>query len=148
MNKALLLSLIFFTSCFSFRQEPNLVQSAPIRKQKHQIALLQKKLKSAETSQKKATAEVERVQEEMQQAQLTLIRKQVDRYEKQLQEARKNPQKWAQFTAADPSSLFLAEREDLHKILQTRPSPAAFDAQVELDRILRLITQLSDESKF
>lgn len=133
-----LLFLLTLTSCFSFIEDLPLVQSNPIRKQKHQITLLQKKLASAEESQKKAIAEVEKIQEEIYQAQLSLIRKQVDNYEKQ-------PQKWA---SKDPSALLFAEREELHQIIQAGPSPAAFDAQFELDRILRLITQLSDGSNF
>lgn len=147
MNKCLI-PLLFLTSCFSLVDEPPLVQSAPVRKQKHQIALLQKKLATAEASQKKAVAEVEKIQEEIWQTQLALIRKQVDRYEKQLEEARHNPQKWASLASADPTALFFSEREELHQIIRTGPSPAAFDAQFELDRILRLITQLSDESNF
>ncbi len=142
MNKCVVL-LFLLTGCFSLIEEPPLVQSAPVRKQKHQITLLQKKLKSAETFQKKALAEVEKIQEAMQQAQLTLIRKQVDSYKKLLEEARSSPQKWAHFAPKD----FLSEREELHNIIQAGPSPAAFDAQVELDRILRLITQMSDEPK-
>ncbi len=149
MNKAACLLLLILTSCFSLIEDkPLVLQSAPVRKQKRQITLLQKKLKAAETTQKKALDEVQRVQEEIEQAQLALIRKQVDRYEKKFEEARKDPKEWANLTAQDPSSLFAPEREELYQIVQKGPSPAAFDAQVELDRILRLITQLSDESKF
>ena len=139
MNKYFVI-LLTLTSCFSLVDETPIVQSAPVRKQKHQIAVLQKKLASAEASQKKALSEVEKIQEEIQQTQLTLIRKQVDRYEG-------NPQKWVALGQSDPSALFFSEREELHQIIQTGPSPAAFDAQVELDRILRFITQLSDELK-
>lgn len=108
------------------------VQGISAKKQKQRITTLQKKLEAAEQERRKAQSEVERLAFEIDQAQLALIRKQVDKYE---QKKEKTP------------SLFLEEREELYRMIQTGPSPASFEAQVELDRILRIITALSDEKK-
>lgn len=126
-----LLILLIFTGCFQ-GPEQLLVQGPSAKKQKLKIAVLQKKLEQAEKEQQKALTEVERLAAEIEQAKLALIRKQIDKYEHKTEKA---------------VSLFLEEREALYQMIQTGPSPSAFEAQVELDRILRLITELSDEGK-
>ncbi len=106
------------------------VQGPSTKKQKQKIALLQKKLEIAEREHEKVQSEVERLALEIERAQISLIRRQLDKYEQ---------------SSEKPSSLFLDERDALYRIIQTGPSPSSFEAQVELDRILRLITALSDE---
>lgn len=121
-------SLLLLTGCFSISD--TFVVTAPNpKKMKQKIAVLQKKLDSAEKEYNQAKEEVEKLSDEINEMQLALIRSKVDKYEK------KNEK---------DTSLFLDEREQLYKIIQTGPSPAAFDAQVELDRILRIITEVSD----
>lgn len=123
---------LLLTGCFSSNEQAFVVQGPSAKKQKQKIAVLQKKLEQAEKEQKKVEDEVERLASEIDQVQLSLIRKQVDKYEKKNE---KSP------------SLFLEERESLYRMIQSGPSPSSFEAQVELDRILRLITELSDEGK-
>lgn len=129
--KRYIVFLIFLTACFS-NPELAVVQGPSPKKQKQKIAVLQKKLELAEREQKKVQSEVEKLAFEIDEVQLSLIRRQVDDYEKK---SDKMPH------------LFLDEREALYRMIQTGPSPSAFEAQVELDRILRLITELSDEGK-
>jgi hypothetical protein len=126
-----LLLFLLLTGCFQ-GPEQLLVQGPSAKKQKLKIAVLQKKLEQAEKEQQKAHTEVERLAAEIEKAKLALIRKQIDKYEQKTEKI---------------ASLFLEEREALYQMIQTGPSPAALEAQVELDRILRLITELSDEGK-
>lgn len=130
--KAYALALLLLTSCFTNTFDQPLVQGPSPKKQKQKIIALQKKLDQAEKEQLKVQSEVERLTSEINEVQLSLIRRQVDQYERKVE---KIPQ------------LFLEEREALYQMIQTGPSPSAFEAQVELDRILRIITELSDETK-
>jgi hypothetical protein len=123
-----------------------IVHSVPAVKQKQKIAFLQKKLDFAEKEKIKADKEVERLSQEVHEAQLALIRKQVGGVEEQIRKLQADPQKYAQLLQYEASALFLKEREILHQLIQTGPSPSAFEAQVVLDRILRMITDLSNDS--
>ncbi len=137
--KALALIVLFFTfSCFRSTSTNETVQLSS-SKQKQKIGWLQKKLEIAERERAKIEAEVEKLNEEIQQAQLALIRKQLDESEKQIH---KNPQNY--LGLLKDGTLFSQERESLHQLIQEGPSPWAFEAQVELDRILRMITELSE----
>lgn len=147
--KYILLSFVMFTSCFlnhlpTPAGEQPVVVAAPAIKQQQKVTVLQKKLEAAELEQKKAEEEVERLLKEVSDAQLALIRKRVDSYEQQIQKLQTDPQKYAQLLQLESSTLFLKEREMLHQMIQTGPSPSAFEAQVVLDRILRMITEISD----
>jgi t-SNARE complex subunit (syntaxin) len=122
-----ILSLLFLTSCFTLN-ESALVQGPSPKKQRQKIAVLQKKLQGAEKEQKKVQSQVETLAQAIDEAEISLIRRQIDDYERK----------------GDKSNLFLQEREALHRMIQSGPSPSAFEAQVELDRILRLITEESD----
>lgn len=117
-------------SCFYVPEFPVVQSGLSAKKQKQRIAVLQKKLESAEKEHKKVQIEVEKLASEIHEAQLALIRRQIDEAERK-----------------KTASLFLEEREALYEMIQSGPSPAAFEAQVELDRILRIITELSDERK-
>lgn len=132
MKRLSLIALLVLNSCFYASNDSLVMQGMSPKKQKQRIAFLQKKLEVAEKEQKKCAEEVERISTEIDEVQLSLIRKQVDDYE------RKN-EKSVRF--------FLEEREALYRMIQAGPSPASLEAQVELDRILRIITELSDTSK-
>lgn len=116
-------------------------------KQKQKIGWLKKKLEIAERSRKQIETELDNLTVEIHQATLALIRKQLDSYEKQLAELLADPQKSALLKQVEVGRLFLQEREALHEIIQDGPSSAAFEAQTELDRILRMITQLSEKQE-
>jgi septal ring factor EnvC (AmiA/AmiB activator) len=123
--------LLFLASCTISPDTP-IAQAPNPKKQKQKIALLEKKLEVAAKEQQKALTEVERLAAEVNEAKLALIRRQIDRFEE------KHP--------AAPA-LFLEEREALYQMIQEGPSPAALEAQAELDRILRIITERSEEKK-
>ncbi len=127
-----ILSLLLLAACFSSSSDAPIAQAPNPRKQRQKIALLEKRLEAAEKQQQKALTEVERIAAEINQAKLALIRRQVDKFQEK---------------EAKAPSLFLEEREALYRIIQEGPSPSAFEAQVELDRILRIITELSDGEK-
>ena len=147
--KYILISFVMFTSCFlnhmptSAGDQP-VVLAAPPTKKKHKIESLQKKLEAAENEQKKAGEEVARLRKEVSEAQLALIRKHVESYEQQIQKLQTDPQKYAQLLQIESSALFLKERETLHSMIQSDAS--SFEAQVVLDRILRMITEISDDA--
>lgn len=110
--------------------EQLLVQGPNAKKQRQKISNLQKKLEVAAKEKEKAITEVERLQNEIDEAKLALIRKQIDDYEKRKEK-----------------NVFVEEREVLYRLIQSGESSKAFEAQVELDRILRVITEFSDEEK-
>jgi len=128
--------LLFLLASCGLRTTPN-VQELSTTKQKQKITLLQKKLQLAEREQKKLQTHIEELSDDMRDAELAYIRRQIDEYEDLV---RKTPSKKADF---DRSDLFLAERERLHRIIQNGDS--AYEAQVVLDRILQLITELSNQ---
>jgi septal ring factor EnvC (AmiA/AmiB activator) len=133
MQKIVLFLLL--ASC-GLRMTPNVVELSPT-KQKQKIALLQKKLQLAEKEQSKLQTHIEKLSDDMRETELAYIRRQIDEYEDLI---RKRPSKKGDFDRAD---LFLAERERLHRIIQDGES--AYEAQVVLDRILQLITELSNQ---
>jgi hypothetical protein len=112
---------------------------ASTSKQKQKIALLQKKLELAERSLGKMQLEVERLGDEMRSSQLALIRSQVDALEEEMD---RNPRRVAHL---DGSRLFLEEREVLYDMINRGSSN--FEAQIVLDRILHMITELGDQSR-
>ncbi len=127
----LLLILLLLTGCFNTLRLQDVVvsQSLSPRKQKQKIVSLQKRLDLAEREQRVAQAEVDKLALEIEEAQVALIRREVDDYERKKRRT---------------SDLFLEEREALYHIIRSGPGPASFQAQAELDRILRLITERSD----
>ncbi len=137
---------VLLASC-SYQTEPTPLDSAwtqkelPVSKQKQRISYLQKKLDLAQKSLQKAQDEEGRLIEEVQEAKLVLIAKQIDAYERQIDQ---NPHRYASLLQPEMGNLFLQEREELDALIR---SGASLQAQALLDRILRLITQLSDDTR-
>ena len=126
--------LLLLTAC-GIRSCPNAQELSPT-KQKQKIVLLQKKLQLVGKEQDRVHTQIEKLNGELETVQLTYIRNKVDDYEELL---RKDPRKRFYFDSAD---LFAEERETLHQMIQS--GHAIFEAQVVLDRILQLITELGD----
>lgn len=122
---------LIFIGCFR-SPDFGIIQALSARKQKMKISNLEKKLERAEEIELLAKADVENLRQEIDEEKLALIRKQIDAYEK---------------VNISASVLFVEEREALYELIQEGPSPAAFKAQVELDRILRIITEHGNEEK-
>lgn len=129
---------LLFTSCGDMKG-PNVADLAPT-KQKQKIVLLQKKLQLAEKEHQKLKVKIEKLSDEMREVELAYIRKQIDQFEEII---RKQPSKKLDF---DITELFLDEREKLHRMIQKCES--SYDAQIVLDRILQLITELGDSTVF
>lgn len=123
--------LFALTSCLG-GGEPLLVQGPSVKKQRQKIAHLQKKLELAEKEQQKVETEVEKLAASIDEAQLALIRRQIDDVERGKEKG---------------AALFMEEREALYRMIQAGPSQVAFEAQLELDRILQIITEFSDGEK-
>ncbi|MBI3508030.1 MAG: hypothetical protein HY069_00085 [Chlamydiia bacterium] len=102
------------------------------RKQKQKIALLQKKLEAAARDEEKKKQEILELQEAIRAARLALIRKELNQYE-----AKKHPYS---------AELFQQEREFLQEVLQYGTNQMAKDAELLLERILRIITEESSDS--
>ena len=96
------------------------------KKQKQKIAALEKKLKLAEKNAIQIAKDVEELQEQIRFAELALIRKNMEKR----------------------NSLFLEEREVLHRMIQSGPTPASLEAQIVLDEILQLITKTRENDTF
>lgn len=136
MKSIAIFALLLLAASCGFRASPS-VQELPPTKQKQKIALLQKKIQLAEKEHKKLKVHIERLSDEMRGVELAYIRKQVDDYEDLI---RKQPSKKMDFSSAE---LFLNEREKLHRMIER--SESTYEASVLLDRILQLITELSDQ---
>jgi hypothetical protein len=119
-------------SCSPRNSETHELSSA---KQKQRVCLLQKKLQIAERAEGKIKNQIEHLKTDLREAQLSLIRKKVEAYENGLKKRVED---------ATKTELFLEEREKLYQILQQDTS--SFEAQVVLDRILGLITDLGNDS--
>lgn len=132
--KALVI-LLFLSSCVMLQTSDELAQVLPKAKQKQKIALLEKKLQRAEKEQRKVEKEVGRLSNAVKEAQLSLIQKQIEEYRKA------HPQK---LNPDEIASCFFKEREILHEMVLDGPSFTAFEAQKVLDRLLEMITELSD----
>ena len=130
-KELLIATFAALTSCISVR-EPFFVQEEGVQKQKQKISHLYKKLALAEEEKRNAEMDAKQLTHEINIAKLALIRAQIDAYEKG---------KDKNFT------LFMEEREVLYQLIQEEVPSQALEAQVELDRILRIITELSDEEK-
>lgn len=140
-----LLSSCMTDSSFHLREGADVVQTMSVTKQKQRISLLQKKLEYAERGLKEAQNEVDSLNTELHESQLSLIAKQIENYEQQLRKSLENPsRKLAGRIQEERSTPFLRERELLQQMMENGPSPQAFEAQVVLDRILRMITELKD----
>jgi hypothetical protein len=143
--KLIYLVLILASAC-ALRDEVYLSKGLSPRKQKQKIVSLQKKLEVAEKESAKVQEEVQLLRDEMRAAQITLIRRQAEELEEQLHKWELDPTAAAKRLQIESSTLFLQEREILHNMIQSGPSPTSFEAQVVLDQILRLITNLGDSA--
>lgn len=81
----------------------------------------------------------------MHSAQLALINKQVDGFEHDIKRLKEDPKQSAFFLSPEGRNLFLKERDLLQQMMENGSPPAAYEAQVVLDRILRMITMLTDD---
>lgn len=119
MNKVYFGILLFLSSCMAKHTDAN------------QVQLLKTKLLIAERALRKEQKEIEHLQQELFDAELNLIEMRLTLFE----------QRWKkEGTAEESSTLFLQEREALHQMIQA----GLPRAQMLLDRILQLITQISD----
>lgn len=141
---------LFLTGCmanspFHLGEGQEVVQTLSLTKQKQRITLLQKKLENAERDLKNVQEEVDHLQSELHQSQLALIAKQIENYELQIRKIQTDPSRLLRPTTQDEKlAPFLKEREMLQHMMENGPSPEAFEAQIVLDRILRMITELRD----
>lgn len=135
---AIFLLLVSCTGSLPF--EGLIVKNSPKRERK-KIEGLQKKLDSAEKEQKKAETETSHLKSEILKAQLALVRSQIDLYEQWIGRGGQNPPEVVQHGI---SGLFIEERDLLHRIIQSGSAPFVQEAHIQLDRILRMITALSD----
>lgn len=141
---------LFLTGCmsnsvFHLGEGQEVVHPLSVTKQKQRIALLQKKLENAERDLKNVQEEVEHLNSELHQSQLALIAKQIENYELQIRKIQADPSRLVRNGAQEEKMTpFLKEREMLQQMMESGPSPEAFEAQVVLDRILRMITELRD----
>ena len=135
MNVYLYSFFLLAASCTGSYLESSLSEP-PISKQRQRIAHLQKKLQMAEKEQRKVEEEVGRLSEEVAMAKLSLISKIVNDLEVEI---RRDPKKWIH---GQRGELFLKEREGLYELIQD--SPYSFEAQLMLDKILQIITELGD----
>ena len=141
---------LFLTGCmsnsaFHLGEGQEVVQTLSVTKQKQRITLLQKKLENAERELKNVQDEVDHLHSELHQSQLALIAKQIENYELQMRKIQTDPSRLVRPTAQEEKlAPFLKEREMLQHMMENGPSPQAFEAQIVLDRILRMITEIRD----
>lgn len=126
--------LVFLTGCAGIDLSVA-HHDLPITKQKQRVLVLQKKLSQAEKEQEKTTMRVEDLKTQLADAELTIIRREVDSWE----EVASRPSAYLRA----PEELFLREREKLKELIEE--GTLSFEAQVLLDRILQDATLFSDD---
>lgn len=131
-----ILLLAVLSSC-GIRPHPTGGGDLPLTKQKQKISFLQRKLMIAEMQQEKIQTQVQRLRDDVREAELAYIRGQIDDYEELI---RREPKAKSHFDSAE---LFHEEREKLHRIIQS--SDSTYEAQIVLDRILQLVTELGND---
>lgn len=149
LPKTVLVSALFLTGCLSNNSLLSLdnqdnVQNLSVSRQKQRITLLQKKLQIAQKDLQEAQEQVIVLSKELQASQLALISRQIESYEQQVEKIHglsfRNGFKLSQ----DPNGLFIKEREMLEEMMESGPSPESSQAQIVLDKVLRLITESQD----
>jgi len=121
-----ILCLFLFSSCAS--------------KQHDRSICFQRKLLIAEHLLSETQEEVNQLRERLFEAKLQLIEVQIEDLEKKW---KTNAEDLVSILQPNAAFLFLEEREALHQIIQ-ESGPTILRAQSLLDRLLRLITQLSN----
>lgn len=127
--KKIFILFALLTSCVTLTDGERFLGAA---KQKQRVNFLQKKLDAAEIEKNDMEERIVQMQEELWATELEVVKRQVD---KGMRRIPKN---------ADVAALFWEERETLYRLTRNASPSVAFEAEVELDRILRLITELSD----
>lgn len=135
------LGILFFCAC-SARQESN----APVafhwqnnQKLKQKALLLQKKLDQAQRTLSKDEQAIQRLRVQVCEAELNAIEAKVESLEKKW---KSDPQRFAIAMKKEIPGLFQEERETIGRIIQE--GSGSLRAHLLLNRILQLITQLSD----
>lgn len=132
------------SSLLSLDNQDN-IQNLSVSRQKQRISLLQKKLQNAQKDLFEAQELVSVLSKELQASQLALIARQIENYEQQVEKAQIFAQKnnYTKFSH-DQNVLFIKERELLEEMMENGPSPESSQAQIVLDKVLRLITESQD----
>lgn len=128
------LVFLILVGCTSTQHMASLQEMSP-RKMKQKISLLEKKLRRVRDEDEKTKSEISELIQEIYLTQLTLIENEVAESEKKLDRF---------YRPIDTAALFLKEREILHEIIQQGTLSMTQHAEALLDRILRIITVLSD----
>lgn len=115
------------------------IQSSADRKQKQKVLFLQKKLLVAEREFLREQEDLEALRNALCDAQLSLIESELERLENRW---RSDPAELTSAFFCDAPLLLFEEREQLYRIIQAGPDVPR--AQNLLDRILQMITQVSD----
>lgn len=101
--------------------------------------MLQKKLEKAKRTLSEEEQAIDKLRSQLCDAELNAIESKVDVFEKKW---KSDPARLMQAPRRDIANLFIEDREVLTRIIQVGPD--TMRAQVLLDRILQLITQMSD----
>lgn len=109
------------------------------------IENLHKKLGDKEKSLQSSTQDIKNLRYKLHSEELSAIRQRVESFEEFLRELKMDSQKFQGFLKKDLPTLFLKEREALTAIIQSTQGLDK-DAQVLLDRILRIITSLNNSA--
>lgn len=139
--------LLFMASChLPELGDEHLSKGLSPKRQRQKISQLQKKLEHAEIDQTRAKEQVEILRSEIENAELSYVKKVVFNTDQLLRKLKGDPDGFTKRSKMDLSTLFLQEREILQRLVESGPSPAALEAQGLLDEMLRMITHLSDDS--
>lgn len=136
-----LATALFLSSCSAPQQSSfqAIFQPHADPKLKQKAIVLQKKLDKAQHTLSENQLTIDRLRSQLCEAELNAIESSIESFESRW---RSDPQKLIQSLHRDVPNLFLDERESLSRII--RLGPDSRRAQVLLDRVLQLITQLSD----
>jgi hypothetical protein len=137
--------LLLFSACSVKQQASKQAVFHPQAdiKLKQKAAIFQKKLEKAQRTLSEDEKTIERLRSQLCEAELNAIESKLESFESQW---KSNPQRLIQSIRPEFSKIFLDERETLSRIIHAGPD--VHRARVLLDRVLQLITQLSDSVPF
>lgn len=136
-----ILPCLMLASCTAAKSQPASVSvyTAGSQKLKQKAVVLQKKLEKAKRTLSEEEQAIDKLRSQLCDAELNAIESKVDVFEKKW---KSDPSRLMQSPRHDISNLFIEDREILTRIIQVGPD--TMRAQILLDRILQMITQISD----
>ena len=134
-----------FYGCSRSSQEVSFVHKTPPAKEK-KLKNLEEKISKAQIEKQKAEQDLQTLKIKFYARSLKIVKNKMTEFKQFRKGLEKKPDLWERFIAAELNLLFVEERRALIQVIEQCPEVAP-DAQLMLDSILRIITELANQKK-